>query len=236
WLSKSDAGLQRLGRAEMTPSPFRSSAAHARDFYSLEGGVGQRLLRDRDDNIWVGGLSGLDRFEHADLVPALSAAKVGEWFNCVDTGGGVWVGNANGELFALKDGRVREVDRAEGAYNLYCGADGRVYFLHDSGITVFRDGQVRRLPLLPGFGGHGDHYIVLGLDDETDGSVIASVGGAAVHGLFRYEAGRWSPWRSDLALPEVLALLNVPDLGLYLAFTGDVDRVGTVRTNALEML
>src|SRR5262249_28938317 len=153
----------------------------------------------------------------------------------VDSEGGVWVGNPKGQLFALKDGRVREVDRGEHANNLYCGADGRVYFLHDSGITVFRDGQVRRLPLLPGFGGHGDHYMFLGLEDETDGSVIASVGGAAVHGLFRYEAGRWSPWRSDLALPEVLALLNVPGLGLYLAFTGDVDRVGTVRTNALEM-
>jgi len=237
WLSKQD-GLQRLNRADMTPRRLTSSAADAQDLYRLKGGVGQpNLLRDRDDNIWAGGMGGVARFEHADLVPALNDAHLGHWFNCVDTDGGVWVGNANGELFALKDGRVREVDRGEHAHNLSCGADGRVYFLHDSGITVFRGGQVQRLPLLPGFGGHPhwDHYVIIGLEEQTDGSVLASVGGAAVHGLFRYEAERWSPFRSDLALPEVLALLNVPDRGLYLAFTGDTDRVGTVRTNALEM-
>jgi signal transduction histidine kinase len=234
WLSKQD-GLQRLGRADMTRSRSTSSAADAPDLYSLKGGVGHpKLLRDRDDNIWAGGMGGLDRFEHADLVPALSDANVGVWFNCVDTDGAVWVGYGDGQLFALKDGRVREVDRGGGASNLFCGADDRVYFLKGR-ITVFRGGQVQRLPQLPGFGGYGDHYMFLGLEEETDGSVLASVGGAAGHGLFRYEAGRWSPFRSDLALPEVSALLNVPGRGLYLAFTGDADRVGTVRTNALEM-
>src|SRR5262249_24761558 len=72
------------------------------------------------------------------LVPALTDANAGVWFNCVDTDGGVWVGNGNGQLFTLKAGRAREVERGDGAYNLFCGADGRVYFLHESGITLFR--------------------------------------------------------------------------------------------------
>jgi signal transduction histidine kinase len=181
-------------------------------------------------------VGGLQRFEQADMVPALTDANAGVWFNCVDTDGGVWVGNGNGQLFTLKAGRAHEVDRGDGAYNLLCGADGRVYFLRESGITRVRGDQVRRLPLLPGFGGHGDHYVFLGLQDEPNGRVMATVGGAAVHGLFTYETGRWSRFRPDLTLPEVSALLDVPGSGLYLAFTADADRAGKLKTNALEMV
>jgi signal transduction histidine kinase/ligand-binding sensor domain-containing protein len=239
WLSNLDAGVQRIAGAELSPSGLKSPGPDAQDFYPLKGGTTdfpQPLLRDRDDNIWVGGTGGLERFEHADMVPALTGAKVGVWFNCVDTDGGVWVGNGNGQLFTLRAGRAHEVERGDNAYNLLCGTDGRVYFLHDSGITLVRGGHVRRLPLLPGFGGHGDHYEFLGLQDEPDGRVIATVGGVAVHGLFTFETERWSRFRPDLALPEVSALLDVPGSGLYLAFTAGPDRAGKLKTNTFEMV
>jgi signal transduction histidine kinase/ligand-binding sensor domain-containing protein len=239
WISRQDAGLRRFSRPEMSPGSSDWPSADAADVYVLKGGIagfGELLLKDRDDNIWLGGMGGLDRFEHADLVPAMSDAKVGIWFTCVDTDGEVWIGEGGGALFAFKNGRLHEVQRGESATNLFCGADGRVYFLRESGIAVLRDGHVRHLPLLSGFGRHGDDYLFLGVEDEPNGDVIAAVGGAAGHGLFRYEKGRWSPFLSDRALPEVSAMLNVPGSGLYVGFTGDADHVGRVRANALEML
>ena len=239
WISKNDGSLQRLAHAEIAPHASESLSPNPPDIYTVRRGItgfGQPLLKDADDNIWVGGMGGLERFEHADIVPVMSDAKVGVWFTCVDTQGQEWVGNSRGQLFAVRNGRARQIDGEDGASNLFCGADGRVYFLHESRISVIRDGRAHQLPLLPGVKEHRDNSLFLGIIDQPNGHLIASVGGAAGRGLWSYAAGHWSPFLSDLALPEVSAMVNVPGSGLYLTFSGDADRVGRVRTNAPEML
>jgi len=86
-------------------------------------------------------------------------------------------------LFSLDNGNVTKILSGGGGDNLFCATEGRAYFLQDSGISVVRSGRVRRLPLLPGFTGYGDHYSFLGLVEDPDGGLIAAVGGSAGHGL-----------------------------------------------------
>jgi len=236
WVSKTDAGLRRL-RVREIGRDFSESRAEDPDLFSLKNGITgfglQALLRDADGNIWVGGMGGLDRFEHANMVPAIADSKVGMWFTCVDTHGDAWAANGSGQLFHIKSGQAAMVKSGGGGTNLFCGADGRVYFEQDSGIFVAHHGKIRHLPLLPGFTGYGDHYLFLGLVEGPDGELIAAVGGTAGHGLWRYDGAKWLRFHPELRLPEVCGMLEVAPNTLYLAFTQPDDRIGKIRMRSL---
>jgi len=235
WI-QTDLGLRRLRLDEITPdSSHRASGSP--DLFKLTTGTGdiqvQALLRDTDGNIWVGGEAGLNRFEHANLVPAIVPPKIDLWFTCVDGQGDVWVSTGGGQLFNVTSAGATRILNGGGASNLVCGTQGRAYFIRDSGIAVVSRGPIRRLPLLPGLTEYGIHYMFLGLVEEPDGGLIASVGGRKATGLWKYAGGRWSRFLEDLALPEVCAMLDDSGNGLYLAFTAPDGRIGIVRKGSL---
>jgi signal transduction histidine kinase len=235
WI-QTDHGLRRLRTTETAAGPSHRSV-DTPDLFDLRTGLSdiqvQALLQDIDGNIWVGGMAGLNRFEHANLVPAIVPSKINIWFTCVDGQGGVWVATAGGQLFTVKNGKATQVLKAGGGTNLFCGAKARAYFIQDSGISVVSRGHVRRLPLLPGLTEYGLYYLFLGLVEEPDGGLIAAVGGRKAQGLWRYSEGTWSHFLDDLALPEVCAMLDDGKNGLYLAFTPPDGRIGIVRKGSL---
>jgi signal transduction histidine kinase/ligand-binding sensor domain-containing protein len=222
WISKEGPGLQRLGPAEISETNFRKSGPP--DLYKASEGVTSlgtpALLSDADGNIWVGGDSGLEKFEHSTVVPAIAGSKTGGWFTCVDPQGVVWIANVGGRIFVAKDGRTTQIYQAEDVTNLYCGNRDRTFILSVHGIIVLRNGTVRHLPLLPKHTGYADHYLFIGLLELSDGDLIASVGGATEHGLWKFSAGRWSQFLPNLALPEVCGILLDARGSMYLAFTG----------------
>ena len=235
WI-QTDRGLRRLRLDEITPDSSHRSAASPDVFKVTTGltgmGVG-RLLRDTDGNIWTGGEAGLNRFQHANLVPAFVPPKIDVWFTCVDGQGDAWVSTGDGHLFTMTSAGATRILSGGGATNLFCGTEGRVYLMQDSGITVVSGGHVRRLPLLPGLQEYGFHYLFIGLVEDPDGGLIATVGGRKAQGLWRYAEGRWSRFLQDLNLPEVCAMLQDGRNGLYLAFTQPDDRIGIVRNGSL---
>ena len=209
WMSKTHEGLQRLSPRETLDRLAYS--AESSDLYRVSDGLssgGQHtLLRDKDGNIWVGGTSGLDRFEQSTLVPIVAGAKAGAWFSCVDTQSRVWVGDQNGRIRVVKDGRIVEVYRSStDLANLVCGKEGRVYVLDLAGITIIQNGQIRRLPRLPRPAVSSDHYLFLDVRELPEGGLLAAPGGGTEHGLWIYKAGKWSRYLPDLALPEVCAM------------------------------
>jgi signal transduction histidine kinase/ligand-binding sensor domain-containing protein len=237
-----DEGLQRLGADVLAghhPEAHRRSA----DLYARGNGSkdleAHSLLSDLDGNIWVGGTGGLDRFQHANLTPVIPNAEIGLWHSCVDTRGEVWIANTNANLrlFAPKSERATVIQNGDGDSNLFCEKDGQLYLLGDSGISVVRNGYIRQLPLLPGFGRYGNsHYKFLGVMEVPDGDLIAAVGGPAEHGLWRYSAGKWSRYLPDLALPEVCGMLMDTKGRLYLGFTKSGDTVGRIDGGSLAIL
>jgi signal transduction histidine kinase/ligand-binding sensor domain-containing protein len=196
----------------------------------------QALLNDDEGNIWVGGMSGLDRFERAGLVSAIPDAKVGAWHSCVDSQGSVWIVGGDDRLFKVKNGHASVVHKWKGVSNLACGKGQRVYIFDVSGISIVSNRGIQHLPLLPGFGGYGDHYLFLGVLEQTDGDIVASVGGAVGHGLWKYSRGTWKRFLADLALPEVGSMFEGADGDLYLTFTNDQSVIARVRNGTLERL
>jgi signal transduction histidine kinase len=235
WI-QTDFGLRRLRSNEIDPDPSHHSLATA-DLFELKTGVSDlqmhALLRDRDGNIWVGGMGGLDRFEHANLVPVIVPSKINLWFTCVGAQGDVWVATGEGHLYSVSNGNVRQILNGGGGTNLFCGSRARTYFIQDAGVSVVSGVRVRHLPLLPVHARYGDQYLFLGLVEDR-GGLIAAVGGSAGHGLWRYADARWSRFLDGLALPEVCGMLDVGPDRLYLAFTPPDDRIGKVRGVTLE--
>ena len=237
WI-KTDLGLRRLRKGEIVSNPSQSSLATP-DLFDSKTGVSDvqmhTLLRDRDGNIWVGGMGGLERFEHANLVPVIVPSKMNIWFTCVGSQGGVWVATGDGQLYSVRNGKAMQIlNGGGGGTNLFCGTRAQAYLLQDTGISVASGAQVRHLPLLPGHARYGDQYLFLGLVDDSDGGLIAAVGGIAAHGLWRYVQRKWSRFLEDLALPEVCGMLHERPNLLYLAFTPPDDRIGKVRGDVLE--
>jgi len=236
WLNKHEE-LQRFSTWSEAGSHFKQTDS---DSYQLKNGPTeyglQALMSDADGNIWIGGMGGLDRFKPANLVPAFPNGKVGAWHSCVNNEAGVWVVNADNQLFVIKNGHASLIHTLKGTDNLFCGKENRVYVLDDSGIAVVRDRHIEHLPLLPGLTGYGDHYLFLGLIEHPGGDLIASVGGAVGQGLWKYHRGHWTRWLPDLALPEVRSIFEDARHSFFLAFTNDQNIVGKITNGSLEKL
>ena len=237
WMSKTHEGLERLSPRQI--SNRNADLAQPLDSYRVSDGLssgGQHtLLRDQDGNIWVGGTSGLDRFEQSRLVPLVAGARAGAWFSCVDSQSRVWVGDQNGRILVARNGRTVEVYRAStDLANLVCGEEGLVYVLDLAGITTIEHGQIRRLPRLPKSEVSSDHYVFLDVLELPGGNLLAAPGDGTEHGLWLYKAGKWSRYLPDLGLPEVCALLRDAKGVLYLAFTTSNKVIGRVKGGYLE--
>ena len=239
WIS-ADEGLQRFGPNALSGHQA-ALESNEPDLYSRSNSSKdldpQALLSDLDGNIWVAGAGGLDRFQHANLTPAIPNAKIGMWHSCVDTQGSVWIANEGGKIqsFPAGSGHAALVRNAVGPTNLFCGKDG-LYFIGDRGISLLRKGGIRHLPLLPGLGSYGNRYRFAGVIEMPNGDLIASVGGAAGHGLWKYSAGKWSRFLPDLALPEICGMLMDKEGRLYVGFTNSADTVGRIEGSSLTTL
>jgi len=237
-----DEGLQRIS-ADALAGPDSDPRRNAPDLYTRSDRSknldAHSLLSDLDGNVWIGGSGGLDRFQHANLTPAIPNAQIREWYSCVDTRGEVWIANTdvNLQLFFPKSRRATVVQNGNGGGSLFCEKDGQIYVIGDSGISVVRNGHIRHLPLLPGHRRYGrSHYDFLGVIEGLDGDLIAATGGPDGHGLWKYSAGKWSPYLPNLALPEICGMLMDTKGRLYVGFTNSADTVGRIEGGSLTTL
>jgi signal transduction histidine kinase len=234
WLSNPNEGIERVPPLHNSGNSLQK--ASALDTYRTSDGLLaasiHALFADADGNVWVGGLGGLERFRPATLVPAIAGSKPGPWFGCVASDGSVWIANENGRVVRANHNRPPvEVYRGTDITNLSCSSDEGVYVLDETGITALRNKQILHLPLLPKRSGYTDHYLFLGLMKSPEMGLIASVGGASGHGLWRYWKGDWSPLFANLDLPEVSAMLEDKQGRFYFAFSGPSGEIRRIESN-----
>ena len=145
WIGTQDQGLLHLHHGQL--DRFGRSDG-------LSGNFVQAVFEDREDNVWVATLGGLDRFR--DFPVATISQKQGLSDDAVISvaaagDGGVWIGTSKG-VNQWKDGRVT-VPRAlgtranDGAAALFSDAHHRTFAASSHGVFQFQGGQWTRLPV-----------------------------------------------------------------------------------------
>jgi signal transduction histidine kinase/ligand-binding sensor domain-containing protein len=205
WLSNAGEGLLRLpgaavdGRKYVTEVPQR---------YSLRDGLASAqeyaLLNDPDGNVWVGGVSGLDRFEHATLVSAVGGAKSGFWYTCANPQGDVWAAEEKqGLLLSFSDGRVNQIPGADYVGGLFCGLDRKVWLMDRWGAGYVHNGRIQYLPLIPGQPRYLDYYAFVSFAQLTKDELVAVTWGAMGDGLWIFRHGKWKPFLTGHASDRI---------------------------------
>jgi signal transduction histidine kinase/ligand-binding sensor domain-containing protein len=195
WLSKAGEGLSRLPQTD-TPSVGRGHSADGPDRYTITDGLAsvheQALLNDADGNVWVGGVSGLDRFERATLVPAIGGAQSGHWYTCTNHEGDIWGGGSERDLlFSFSHGRENQIRGGSDIQGLFCGLDRKAWIIDRWGVGYIENGRVKQLPLIPRQPRYRDYYDFVSLAEPTKDQLVAVTWGALGDGLWIFRHGKW---------------------------------------------
>lgn len=193
WIATRYDGVQRVARA--SPSGPRSPADASSSVETFVAGDGlssevtNKVLEDREGNVWIGTERGLDKLRPATLrfVPALTApAAFGDKLMAASDGS-VYIGEAR-TIYRVPPGGapvpiLRDVSEPQGI----CEApDGALWIAFATHILVWQGGHVRETIERPASG--STHDIVWDCAFDADGNYWISAGGGGLH---RYREGRW---------------------------------------------
>jgi len=206
WLSKEGEGLVRLPPAD-TVAVDRGHPAAELDRYTLSDGLTSMqewaLSNDTDGNVWVGGVSGLDRFERATLVPAIGGAQPGYWYSCANQQGDVWAADEQGLLLSFSHGRVNQIPGGKDIAGLFCGFDRKVWIIDRWGVGYVQDGLIHQLPRLPGQPRYRDYYDLVSLTEIMKGQPVAVTREVLGDGLWIFRNGKWEPFLPSHAASQI---------------------------------
>lgn len=193
-----DKGVFRLLRPDRVPTGRILSKADIDQTYGAAQGLtadlAAALFQDRERNVWVGSLLGLDRFSAADIVAERSIpSSTREGYRAVATPRGrLYLTDAD-TLYRLDDaGRAQALHRGLGHPNELCaGKDGQVWMAADRGF--WRVDGPRLAPVLLPTG--TERRVVLACAQDALGGLWVSISGA---GLFRHDGQAWRPVTAQL--------------------------------------
>jgi len=193
----------------------------------LSGEVGP-ILHDREGNVWLGTVQGLDRLSHTNVLhgpqkcgsPALAAGE----------GGALWIAcrNVSGVMSKLSDGTIVNQPRESDFPTVYADRPGSVWFGGRTALEHLENGRSETIPLPPRLQGTE----VQALASDSGGGLWVSV---VRRGVFRYAAGQWSDYGDVDALPRGPAIVEVADKDGTLWFGYPGSRIARLRGKSVQL-
>jgi signal transduction histidine kinase/ligand-binding sensor domain-containing protein len=188
-----------------------------------------RLVQeDRDGNVWVGTIGGLNRlrghrFETLTTVHGLPHDYIRAMAE--DREGNLWLGLYGGGLARLKNGHFVNLTSSEGLANEFVWSvmqtsSGSLWLGTNGGLQEWRaDRPVRVLTKADGLPGN----TILSLLEGPDGAIWA---GTQQDGLARLKGGRVETFSSDPRAPgrNIFAMIRGPDGSVWVANSEGVNR------------
>jgi signal transduction histidine kinase/ligand-binding sensor domain-containing protein len=191
------------------------------------------MLEDREHNVWIGTLSGLDRFSPTRVVRALprcagvgyalAAGRAGElWAAC---GAPSEIGRSS--ILQFQDGKVIAEHAADNFTAAYRENESTLWFGGPGQIASF-DGQTLAATPLPAE--LRDGRDVQALAKDASGALWVSV---VRHGVYRLMSGRWAPAES-VGLPREPAIVETSDDDGSVWFGYPADRITRLQGGAIQ--
>jgi signal transduction histidine kinase/ligand-binding sensor domain-containing protein len=203
----------------------------------LSSGPVFAVLQDREQNIWVGTNSGLDRFGHSNVVQDVALPCSQGGFS--QDRGAFAAGDAGSLWIACTAGYVTGVEEIRGGAVVsrhitpsfgvaYRDRDGTVWFGGPAALGHLEAGRIISTPMPAQAGGRRVQALVR----DSHGALWVSVIGK---GVFRFLDGEWSEYGKLDALPRDPAYVEtLDDAGaLWFGYTGN--RIARVTGNAVRV-
>ena len=204
WIATSDDGLRHIAAPDLQKGNIDESSSAMDSFTTKDGLSGSyvlSILEDRQHNIWVTTISGLDRFRKTDLVPVALPDKFNQTFSCLIAGddGDAWLGNQL-SLMRIHEGRADPQPTAPGILQFaFRDAAGAIWWIGDGGFYSLRGGKYLRRPLPPMLPKGYQNLRMAAVEDSSGALWMAARG----EGLFYWNAGKWQ----KIDAPQNLNLL-----------------------------
>jgi signal transduction histidine kinase/ligand-binding sensor domain-containing protein len=212
----SPLGLFRVPLAkkdDQEPASGRPPRLLAAESVPLATGLATPLLEDREGNVWVGTVGGLERFRETKLTPVPLPEPVFGPSLAPAAGGSVWLGRFLSPLLSVGD---RIATHSGGPHDITCAyrdLSGGLWFGGPRGMWhAPADAsplgiRFTRVPL-PDEPGPGD---VQAIAHTLGGDLWASIRGGRMKGVFRRQGAAWSLAPLPPGLSNEIALTVVAD-------------------------
>ncbi|TCV93423.1 histidine kinase [Luteibacter rhizovicinus] len=151
----------------------------------LSGAQALTAFRDREGNIWIATVTGLDQFRRTKLTPVVPPQPLYAPAIVPDPKGGLWIGSTTQNPLLLNEGIVSRPDMGTFVSAAASGRDGTVYLAGNAGLRANRDGVTSTVALPPELADAGLRF--QGLTESPDGSIWL-----AGQGFHRLKDGRWT--------------------------------------------
>jgi PAS domain S-box-containing protein len=191
WITSMGDGLRRAPAPEMLNGEIKEFSTAVESFTAsdgLSGDITSSILQDREGNIWVGTVNGVDRFRKTNLVPVVLPSKPIQPVWVAGDAGDVWAYDHD-ELVRVHGGRpdrghpyVRRV-----AKSAYRDPSGAIWWLCTDAIFRYESGKDTRVAYPTPF-----PKLALGtsLQATEDGSGRLWLAGE-IEGLFYRKENEW---------------------------------------------
>jgi PAS domain S-box-containing protein len=207
-------GLYRMDQTRPVLAPVARDTVHTEVF---------SILEDRQDNLWLGTISGLlrlagGRVSSFDSLGGLTDSRVLSLYE--DREGSIWVGTSSG-LDRLRDTKVTTITSREGLpsdeiKSVIETHDGTIYlFCNAGGLGRIKNGVVTAIPRqkgVPDFYGNA-------MFESRDGSLWLGL----VGGLTQYKDGKFTVYAGDERISKTfISAINEDEESLIVTTSGTV--------------
>lgn len=225
WLAGTETGVYRL-LPDRTGERYRTDASMFDDQKGLSSPVTLSMLRDSEENIWVGTLLGIDRFSARRAIKhaGLPLSYVFDTFAGANREAYLI---ANNSLWRVGKTGPEELTQIRGAETI-CGDKDGIVVATPSALFAYANGGIRTIPLPQIPGDPEPRIYACAFDPE--GRLLLSVGR---HPLYRREGREWRPVAP--ALPEIAyGFLPAPGGGTLAVYPKD--RIVRIAAGKMETL
>ena len=150
WVTTVGDGMRRSIAPQLLRGKISQASTAVEKYTSKDGltnDVVGCIFEDRDGTIWVGSLTGLDRFRKTSLVPVPTPVAVSFPHLVFDDSGDMWIGSDGRDIIRMHDSVMKSIPGTEGSGHPYSAPSGVTYWPGSTKITVLKHGHFSDIPL-----------------------------------------------------------------------------------------